>query len=175
MFDTLHGDEGAARVAATLLLTNPGVPFIYYGEEVGMSGAKPDERIRTPLAWNGDRVRGGFTTGTPWERLADGYRTHNVALEAADPDSLLSHYAALIALRAAHPALQTGNMQLLPTRDDGVYSFLRCGQEEAVLVLVNLSGEAVTDYGLSAAASCLAGMAGPDLLLGTGRPARDRP
>ena len=168
VLNTLHGDEGAARVAATLLLTNPGVPFIYYGEEVGMSGAKPDERIRTPMAWNDDRVRAGFTTGIPWERLADGYRTHNVALEASDPDSLLNHYAALIALRAAYPALRTGSMQLLPTGSDGVYSFLRCGEDEAVLVLVNLSREAVADYGLAAAASCLAGMAGPELLLGAG-------
>ncbi|HVL53394.1 MAG TPA: alpha-amylase family glycosyl hydrolase, partial [Vitreimonas sp.] len=45
------GDPGQARVAATAYLALPGVPFIYYGEEIGMLGTKPDERIRTPMAW----------------------------------------------------------------------------------------------------------------------------
>ncbi len=164
----LDGDEGAARVAATLLLTNPGVPFIYYGEEIGMSGAKPDERIRTPLAWDGSRVRAGFTTGTPWERLAEGFRTHNIALQTADPASLLSHYRTLIHLRAAHPALRSAGMQLLRPGNPGVYAALRCADDEAALVIVNLSRAAVSDYGLSAGQSCLAGRGAGVLLLGEG-------
>ncbi len=168
VMNQLGGDEGAARVAATLLLTNPGVPFVYYGEEIGMAGAKPDERIRTPLAWNGDRVRAGFTTGDPWQRLADGYRVHNIALESADPASLLSHYRTLIHLRAEHPALRSAGMQLLRPGNPGVYASLRCAEDEAALVVVNLARAAVSDYGLSAGQSCLAGRGEGLLLLGEG-------
>ncbi len=163
----LDGDEGAARIAATLLLTNPGVPFVYYGEEIGMSGAKPDERIRTPLAWDGSRVRAGFTTGTPWERLAEGFRLHNIALQTADPSSLLSHYRTLIHLRAEHPALRSAGMQLLRPGNPGVYAALRCADDEPALVIVNLSRTEVSDYSLSAGQSCL-GRAG------RGRPAAGR-
>ena len=71
----LRGERRTRRkVAADLLLTQPGVPFIYYGEEIGMSGVKPDERIRTPMQWDSTDATGGFTTGTPWEPLQNGHR-----------------------------------------------------------------------------------------------------
>jgi len=49
----LGNDTAGAKLAATILLTLPGVPFVYYGEEIGMRGDKPDERLRTPMQWNG--------------------------------------------------------------------------------------------------------------------------
>ena len=57
-------------MAAALLLTGPGVPFIYYGEEIGMTGAKPDERIRTPMRWDASAPAAGFSTHAPWEPLS---------------------------------------------------------------------------------------------------------
>ena len=63
----LGGDAARARLAATLLLTLPGTPFVYYGEEIGMTGDKPDPRLRTPMQWSAGRGL-GFTTGTPWEQ-----------------------------------------------------------------------------------------------------------
>ena len=78
----LNGDARRARLAATLLLTMPGIPFVYYGEEIGMTGAKPDPRLRTPMHWN-RQASMGFTTGLPWEPLQPDSLSANV--EAQDP------------------------------------------------------------------------------------------
>ena len=75
-----------------------------------MRGRKPDERIRTPMAWDGTAAGYGFTSGTPWEAMADGVETSNVAAETVDPASLLTRYRELIGLRAAHPALSRGEL-----------------------------------------------------------------
>ena len=60
----LAGKVEKARVAAAMLLTAPGVPFIYYGEEIGMVGLEADEEQRTPMQWSGG-ANAGFTTGRP--------------------------------------------------------------------------------------------------------------
>lgn len=145
----LAGNGEAAKVAATLLLTNPGVPFIYYGEEIGMIGQKPDERIRTPMQWDGTRISGGFSTDSPWQPMQTGYRAVNVAAQTDDPNSLLNHYRTLVNLRNSYPALQTGDMHILDSGNAGVYSFLRYDDDEVILVLVNLTDEVITDYGLT--------------------------
>ena len=138
-----------AKVAANLLLTQPGVPFIYYGEEIGMRGAKPDEFIRTPMQWESG-IGGGFSTATPWEPLQEDVDTVNVALQTDDPDSLLSHYRSLIQLRNEHPALAHGDFVLVVTDARSVYSFLRRSEDETLLVVLNLDDrEAITDYRLN--------------------------
>ncbi len=89
-----NGDWGKAKAAATLLLTSPGTPFIYYGEEIGMQGKKPDEDIRLPMQWSSE-ANAGFTTGTPWRAPAVDYQKVNVVVQDKDNDSLLNHYRAL--------------------------------------------------------------------------------
>ena len=49
---TVLGDMAKARVAASAMLMLPGMPFVYYGEEIGLVGPKPDEQIRTPMQWS---------------------------------------------------------------------------------------------------------------------------
>src|SRR6266536_4472013 len=97
----LGGDVARAKLAATLLLTLPGLPFIYYGEEIGMTGDKPDPRLRTPMQWR-PRPGVGFTTATPWEAPQPDSMPTNVALEGADPASLLNLYRRLIHVRRAN-------------------------------------------------------------------------
>ncbi len=155
VMSTLGGNVNRAKVAASLLLTLPGTPFLYYGEETGMQGQKPDEDIRRPMQWSGE-AHGGFTTGTPWREVGDNYAQANVSAEEKDPDSLLSHYRSLIALRSAHPALQSGGLTLLATGNPGVYGILRTGESETILVLVNLTKAAVSDYALSLDTTALA-------------------
>src|SRR2546429_6624771 len=85
----LGNDVAGAKLAATILLTLPGVPFVYYGEEIGMTGDKPDERLRTPMQW-ALAPAAGFTTGKPWEALQPDSFTANVAVESRDLESLLN-------------------------------------------------------------------------------------
>ena len=164
----LAGDMNRAKVAATLLLTAPGVPFMYYGEEVGMQGTKPDPRIRTPMPWTADAPGLGFTTGAPWAEPFAGYETASVAAQDADPDSLLNHYRALVGLRSAQPALRQGDTLSVEADPRAVYSVLRFTDDEALLVVVNLSGEPVTDYALTLKSGPLTGAPAASLLWGTG-------
>ncbi|MBN1658767.1 MAG: DUF3459 domain-containing protein [Anaerolineae bacterium] len=134
-----------ARLAATVLLTLPGTPFIYYGEEIGMTGSKPDELIRTPMQWSAE-AHAGFTAGTPWEPVNDGYEEWNVAVQAADPGSLLNHYRTLIHLRQAHDDLSTGDLVAVDTGSDRVYAYLR---GHSVLVVVNFDARPVAEYAVA--------------------------
>lgn len=136
----LNNDEGKLRSAAAILLTLPGMPFLYYGEEVGMDNgpASNDEAKRTPMPWT---ASGGFTTGTPWHAYAPNLATDNVATQRNDPNSLLSHYRAWIAARKRSVALSKGTVITLDTPAH-ILAFLRDSGSERVLVVHNLAAVA---------------------------------
>jgi glycosidase len=168
----LGEDENKAKVAATWLLASPGVPFIYYGEEIGMMGTKPDEDIRRPMQWSSDDgLSVGFTTGRPWRFPAEDYEERSVALQTDDPDSLLNHYRALIHLRNEHEALRIGGWIEVETDSADVYAFLRTFEEDAHLVLINFSEDPVSDYSLSLSQGPLVGEGVPGVLFGSADPA----
>ena len=148
VMSVLNGNEAKAKLAAVMLLTSPGTPFIYYGEELGMQGKKPDEDIRLPMQWNAD-ANAGFTTGIPWRAPDANYLQVNVAAQEKDPQSLLNLYRTLAKLRAEYPVLRIGSLTLLDTSNTGVYAILRYNNAENMLVLINLKGTSITDYGLS--------------------------
>ncbi len=157
----LAGDPNKVKVAASMLLTSPGVPFLYYGEEVGLKGGGQDELKRRPMQWTGD-TNAGFSTVTPWEPLGLDYQTLNVAMESEDPNSMLSHYQDLIHIRNQHAALRVGDMSIVKTNNQGLYSILRVSHDpgtgainEAILVVVNLTNAAISDYSLGTAKSSL--------------------
>jgi glycosidase len=141
----LGAEPSKLRLAAAILLTLQGSPFIYYGEELGMQNGNcsSDECKRTPMAWDG-AAKGGFTTGTPWWPFSPGMATANVATQVANPDSLLSRYRKLIQVRKASTALSRGGTERLSTEASGVLSFLRTATAENVLVAHNLGVSAVT-------------------------------
>jgi hypothetical protein len=173
----LKNDEGAMRMAATMLLTGPGVPFIYYGEEIGMTGDKPDEYLRTPMQWSGN-AGAGFTAAKPWEPANSGtekrgYESVNVENQMKETRSLLGLYRRLIRIRGEHAALGSGDMIPVESGSKQVYSFLRHagssggGTSEDVLVVINLGNEAVKEFGLSVSRSPLRGaVAAKELLQG---------
>ena len=132
------------RVAAMMLLSLPGTPFVYYGEEIGMSGDKPDELIRTPMQWSGE-PNGGFSTERPWEPLQRDWTTVNVASQDGVEGSLLETYRQWIRLRSEHPALARGSFTTLETESRAVLAFARQLDGETVIVAINTGEEAVTN------------------------------
>ncbi len=136
VMDTLFKDAAKAKLAAIILFTSPGVPFVYYGEEIGMIGSKPDEDIRKPMQWD-SRENGGFSNGTPWRPLNSGYEVDNVEVQRADPDSMFNLYRQLIHLRNDHSALRTGEFTLLDSQDAGVVAFMRQSEQETILIVMN--------------------------------------
>ncbi len=163
----MMGNVEKARAAATVYLTSPGVPFVYYGEEIGMSGSKPDEKIRTPMQWTAAE-KAGFTTGNPWEAINSDYPQVNVDIQSKDPRSIYSHYQKLIQARNQHEALRVGELIKVDTGSPKVYAMLRKTEKEAVLVLINLDKEANSSYSLSLTSSTLKGTFAPQALVGEG-------
>jgi alpha-glucosidase len=148
--------DARARVAAAMLLTLRGTPFLYYGEEIGMRNvAIPEDRIvdpvgikihpavgrdgeRTPMQWE-PGPGAGFTSGDAWLPIGPDADIRNVALQRNDPRSLLHLYRALIELRRATPALQRGDYRTLEAPDD-VYAYERRAEGSRALVALNFSG-----------------------------------
>ncbi len=157
--DGVHNDQ-IAKLMAALYLTLRGTAVMYYGEEIGMSNNDPKrlqdvldplgrmdwpknkgrDGERTPMQWN-DTFNAGFTKGKPWLPIPASYRTHNVATELAEPNSILNFYKALLRMRRDNPALASGDYADLAPNDPNVLCFLRRSQEGSVLVALNLSGE----------------------------------
>jgi len=150
----LRGDVARAKLAATLLLTLPGLPFVYYGEEIGMTGDKPDPRLRTPMQW-APRPGYGFTTGNPWEPAQPDSLSTTVAAENRDSSSLLNLYRRLIHLRRSNDALATGHLIGLTASDPHVAAYLRRAGNQAVLVVANLGDSVVRQVTLAAASGTL--------------------
>ena len=141
----LQGDAARLRLAAAILLTLPGAPFLWQGEELGMRQAAngDDEFKRTPMPWDGTPGAGFTSAARPWFRLAPGHEAANVAAESADPGSLLSRYRALIRARHASEALRRGDLAVVPGTPREVLAFVRRGGGDTVLVAHNLGpGEA---------------------------------
>lgn len=140
--------EDHVRVAASLLLTMPGKPFIYYGEEVGLDGAKPDSSIRECMPWyiepfneDGSAKEGLANYSVPVYSLGG---EASVEAQIDDPASLLNHYKELIHARKNIPALMNGDIDEYSLDSDQVVSYIRMTKDQRVLVLVNLTGETVT-------------------------------
>jgi glycosidase len=110
------------------------------------------------MQWTNDPVTAGFTSAAqPWQRLADDGLDFSVAAQTDDPDSLLSHYRALIHLRNGHAALRSGSYEPIRSASRRVYAVLRQSADETLLVLVNLDRNPVTDYALTMNVGPLAG------------------
>lgn len=130
----LNGDIRQLKLAASILLTMPGNPYIYYGEELGYFGNKPDERIREPLKWDDY-----LTIKTPtWETVVLNKDTPNIATQHEDPLSLLNHYKSWGQFRDRDQNMKLGEFKNLMTGNQRVMAYTR---NDEFLIVHNLSGE----------------------------------
>lgn len=126
-----------AKMAASLYLTLPGNPFIYYGEEIGMKGVGADENKREPFKWYETTGPGQsewrsstFNVGQ-WQPSVEG--------QIGDETSLLSHYRNLIQLRESNDVLKYGKIVPLETENRCVVGFIREWEGQQVWVFHNLA------------------------------------
>lgn len=138
----LHGNPQHMRTAAAMLLTLPGEPYVYYGEELGTRGKKPDPALREPMRWQRSTKMQGETS---WEATdpANGAAV-SVQAEQADPHSLLHFYTDLIHWRRSVPALREGGFRAYPGASDQLVAWQRTDPHGGVLVVHNLCGKTQT-------------------------------
>ena len=170
--------ERSAKTLATVLHLHRGTPYVYQGEELGMTNvafsslddirdiesinyyaeavrdgadpadvlrsirAKGRDNARTPVQWDAG-AQAGFTTGEPWVAVNPNFTEINAAAQVDDPDSVFAHYARLIALRHDDASVALGEFRLLLPDHETVWAFTRTRGDDQLLVLANLSREAV--------------------------------
>lgn len=148
-------NDDRLQVAATLLLTQHGTPFLYYGEEIGMRDItitrdqvqdpigqrywpvfKGRDGCRAPMQWN-ESMHAGFSTGKPWLPVHPNYTVRNVENQRKDPQSLFHYYRKLLALRKQYRVLRDGMFQPLTFEPQRLLAYLRQNAEDTIMVALN--------------------------------------
>ena len=139
LWNQVNGDQAQYKLAAATYLLQPGTPFIYYGEEIGMAAAgnlSGDAKIRTPMSWTADVNTAGFTTATPFREVSSNVSTQNVASQLADPNSLLSFYKSMIKLRNTFPSIAQGSYDAAFV-SGSIMAYQRTLGNEKTLIVIN--------------------------------------
>jgi maltose alpha-D-glucosyltransferase / alpha-amylase len=145
----LDNDRRRIEFLNCLLLTLPGSPIVYYGDEIGMGDniyLGDRNGVRTPMQWSNDR-NAGFSAAEEGRLFLPvindpvyGYQAVNVAAQQRTPTSLLNTMKQLIATRKRCPAFGRGTIEFLRPRNHTILAFYREHGEETILVVANLSG-----------------------------------
>lgn len=149
-------DRRRIELLNSLLLSMPGTPTLYYGDEIGMGDniyLGDRDGVRTPMQWSVDR-NGGFSRADPASLVLPpimdslyGYHTINVEAQASDPHSLLNWTRRMLAIRNQHKAFGRGSLVMLAPSNRRILAYLRVytneqGNEEHILCIANLSSAA---------------------------------
>jgi alpha-glucosidase len=148
-------DDERLKVAAALLLTLRGTPFMYYGDEIGMRDipvprSEIKDRVgqlywpfyrgrdgcRSPMQWDAS-PNAGFSPVEPWLPVHPNFSQRNAAVQQADPNSLYHFYRRLLQLRREYPALRRGMFRPLTFEPQRLLAYLRQTGEQTVLVALN--------------------------------------
>jgi maltose alpha-D-glucosyltransferase/alpha-amylase len=144
----LNNDRSRIELLNGLLLSLPGTPIIYYGDEIGMGDniyLGDRDGVRTPMQWSAD-LNAGFSAANPQQLFLPvnidpeyRYESVNVASQERNPNSLLLWMRRLIRLRQQHPVFGSGDVEFLFPENSKVLCFLRHDEDEVILVVANLS------------------------------------
>jgi maltose alpha-D-glucosyltransferase / alpha-amylase len=161
----LERDRRRIELMNGLLLSMPGTPVIYYGDEIGMGDnifIGDRDGVRTPMQWSPDR-NGGFSRADPAQLVLPviqnplyGYQAVNVEAQARDPHSLLNWMRRMLAVRKRSRAFGRGAMRLLYPGNRKVLAFVREYEGETILCVFNLSRAAqAVELDLASRAGCM--------------------
>jgi maltose alpha-D-glucosyltransferase / alpha-amylase len=147
----MDNDPRKIHLMNSLLLSMPGTPIVYYGDEIGMGDnifLGDRDGVRTPMQWSPDR-NGGFSRADPARLYLPpimdaiyGFDAVNVEAQQRDASSLLNWMKRLIAVRQAHPAFGRGTLRLLYPRNRKILAYLREHDGDDILCVANLARSA---------------------------------
>ena len=143
----LERDRRRVELMNSLLLSMPGTPVIYYGDEIAMGDnihLGDRDGVRTPMQWSPDR-NGGFSRCDPAALVLPpimdplyGYGSVNVEAQSRDPHSLLNWMRRMLAVRSRHPAFGRGKLTLLYPKNRKVLAYLREYKDDLLLCVANV-------------------------------------
>lgn len=128
-------NEDSAKMAAAIYLTLPGTPYIYYGEELGMTGVKPDERIREPFIWSSTDL----SRNTTWIDSENNISKIALDLQMDDKNSIYNLYKDIIKLRNENPSLRYGKVEGIDVGKKSILVMKRTYENEITTIIVNSS------------------------------------
>ena len=147
----MENDRPRIELLNSLLMSMPGTPIIYYGDEIGMGDnifLGDRDAVRTPMQWTSDR-NAGFSRAEPARLYLPpimdpvyGFESVNVEAQSRNAGSLLNWMKRIIAVRRAHKAFGRGTLQFLHPGNRKVLAFLREYEDESILCVANLSRSA---------------------------------
>lgn len=131
-------DQTKIKAAAGLLLTMSGSPFVYYGDEIGLSGSGRDENKRAPMIWDSEGT--GLTYGPPdMERQEDHFP--DVQAQLSDEDSILNYYRRALRIRNENPCIARGTTEVLALPGQDTAAVRRTWNGDSIVIVYNYSGE----------------------------------
>lgn len=143
ILSVLDRDINKGKLAAAMLLTMPGTPYLYYGEEIGMLGMKPDPNIREPFLWKDAQ---NDTERAKW--INSEYSLEStvdpLSRQMEDSLSIFNHYKSLIRIRNTSKALSFGDFAQANYGNSSVISYYRKKDKEHLLIIHNLSDRQIS-------------------------------
>ena len=129
-------DENKIKMGASLLLMLPGNPFVYYGEEIGMTGSGNDPTKRLPMIWS-DTIEMSIPPGAsvvqqPFE---------SVEKQLRDKDSILNHYKKAMSLRLKYPEIARGEIVPIQGFDNSIAAYYIKHEGSELIIIHNLSDQ----------------------------------